>query len=124
MHVVEAPRIRLLLTDIYERSCAISGDTVLPVLESVHIRPIDDGGLHRVDNGLLLRSDLRRLFQRGYLAINHEYRVMVSPSLEQEFDNPERYLGLTGREIFLPPQPAHRPRREFLQWHLAKVFRH
>ena len=115
---------RLLLTDIYERSCAISRETVLPVLETVHIRPVTEGGLHRVDNGLLLRSDLRRLFQRGYLGVNHEYRVLVSTKLEEDFDQTEGYTGLAGRELFLPSQPAYRPRREFLQWHLAKVFRH
>jgi len=114
---------RLLITDIYERRCAITRESVLPVLESVHIRPVTDGGLHRVDNGLLLRSDLRRLFQRGYLGVTHDYRVLVSPRLEIDFEQTDMYGVLAGQSLFLPSQPSHRPRREFLQWHLAKVFR-
>lgn len=115
---------RLLITDIYERKCAVTGDSVLPVLQSVHIRPVDEGGLHRIDNGLLLRSDVRRLFQRGYLAINHQFRVVISPTLTRDYEHAEPYAELDGREIFLPAQPVHRPRREFLQWHMTKVFRH
>ncbi len=123
-HRLGAGGFRLLVTDIYERSCAISRETVLPALETVHIRPVTEGGLHRVDNGLLLRSDIRRLFQRGYLGVNHEYRVLVSSKLDEDFDQTESYSGLAGRELFLPSRPAYRPRREFLAWHQAKVFRH
>ncbi|WP_372476672.1 HNH endonuclease [Nocardioides alpinus] len=28
-------------------------------LEAAHIRPVEDGGIRRVDNGMLLRSDVR-----------------------------------------------------------------
>ena len=28
-------------------------------LEAAHIRPVEDGGIHRVDNGMLVRSDVR-----------------------------------------------------------------
>ena len=41
----------------------------LPVLEAAHIRPYAHGGEHRVDNGLLLRSDLHTLFDRGYVTV-------------------------------------------------------
>ena len=113
----------MLITDLYERRCAITGQEVLPILESVHIRPVDEGGQHRVDNGLLLRSDLRRLFQRGYISISPEYTVMVSPQLEQDYKDANSYQELDGRQLHVPIQPVHRPRREFLQWHVARVFR-
>jgi putative restriction endonuclease len=45
----------------YERRCAISGDRIRPVLQAVHIRPVAAGGEHRLDNGLLLRSDVHTL---------------------------------------------------------------
>ena len=114
---------RMLITDLYERRCAITGHEVLPILESVHIRPVDEGGQHRVDNGILLRSDLRRLFQRGYISVSPEYKVMVSPQLEQDYKDANTYHELDGRQLHVPIQPVHRPRREFLQWHVARVFR-
>jgi putative restriction endonuclease len=56
---------RLLITDVYQRRCAVTGERALPVLEAGHIRPVSEGGMHRVDNGVLLRSDVHTLFDRG-----------------------------------------------------------
>jgi len=63
---------RVLVTDIYQRRCAVTGEKALPVLEAAHIRPVSEGGLHRIDNGLLLRSDVHTLFDRGYVEVRSE----------------------------------------------------
>ncbi|HKS06352.1 MAG TPA: HNH endonuclease signature motif containing protein, partial [Gemmatimonadaceae bacterium] len=60
---------RLLITDNYERRCAVTREHTLPVLEAAHIRPVHLGGLHEVTNGLLLRSDVHTLFDRGYVTV-------------------------------------------------------
>ena len=69
---------RIIVTDAYSRRCAITRERVLPVLEAAHIRPYAEGGEHRVDNGLLLRSDLHTLFDRGYVTVTPEYRIEVT----------------------------------------------
>ncbi len=51
----------------YERGCAVTGDKIRPVLQAAHIRPLPAGGEHRLDNGLLLRSDVHALYDSGYL---------------------------------------------------------
>jgi putative restriction endonuclease len=51
----------------YSRRCAITGDRIRPVLQAAHIRPLPAGGDHRLDNGLLLRSDVHTLYDRGDL---------------------------------------------------------
>jgi putative restriction endonuclease len=56
---------RILVADTYQRHCAVTGERTLPVLEAAHIRPVTAGGLHEVGNGLLLRSDIHTLFDRG-----------------------------------------------------------
>lgn len=56
---------RVLVTETYERRCAVTGEKVLPVLEAAHIHPVAADGVHRIDNGLLLRSDLHTLFDKG-----------------------------------------------------------
>lgn len=43
------------------------GEKIPPVLQAAHIRPVTEGGRHRVDNGLLLRSDVHTLFDKGSL---------------------------------------------------------
>lgn len=42
---------RVLVTENCEPHRAVTGDKILPVLEVAHIRPVTEGGTHRVDNG-------------------------------------------------------------------------
>ena len=113
---------RVLVTDAYRRRCAVTGERALPALEAAHIRPVHAGGEHRVDNGLLLRSDLHALFDRGYVTVTPEYRFVASRRLKRDFDNGEAYLRMTGTRLWLPPDPSERPNREFLEWHADTMF--
>jgi len=114
---------RVLVTDIYQRKCAVTGEKALPVLEAAHILAVARGGQHRVDNGLLLRSDVHRLFDKGYVTVTPDYRVRVSRRLRDEFDNGEPYFPLDGQSIWLPSQVESQPRRDFLEWHADTVFK-
>jgi putative restriction endonuclease len=44
---------RLLVTDAYQRGCAVTGERTLPVLDAAHIRPYAELGPHRLENGIL-----------------------------------------------------------------------
>ena len=57
-----------------------------------HIRPVASGGEHRLDNGVLLRSDVHTLYDRGYLGVDRNYRLMVSRRLRDDFSNGDQYL--------------------------------
>jgi putative restriction endonuclease len=113
---------RSLVTDAYERRCALTGEKILPVLQAAHIRPVTEGGKHRVDNGLLLRSDVHTLFDRGYLSVRPDHRLLVSSRLMQEFENGEFYYRLAGEPIRLPARAEDRPSPEFLEWHADTRF--
>ena len=113
---------RILVTDTYERGCAMTGECTLPALEVTHIRPLAQGGQHRVDNGLLLRSDLRRLFDRGYLTLTDDLEIRVSGLLSRDSAGSGGYLALDGLRIKIPERLEHRPRPAFLDWHRRKVF--
>ncbi|GAA3159962.1 hypothetical protein GCM10010466_58500 [Planomonospora alba] len=106
----------------YERRCAVTGDRIRPVLQAAHIRPVSAGGQHRLDNGLLLRSDVHTLFDRGYLAVDPKYRLRVSPRLREEFGNGEEFYRRAGTEIAVPANRRDRPGAEVLEWHLDEVF--
>jgi putative restriction endonuclease len=47
---------RVLVTDAYQRRCAVTGERTLPVLEAAHIKPYALSGPHRIHNGLLMRD--------------------------------------------------------------------
>lgn len=119
---LEQGSFKIIVTDAYSRRCVVTGEKALPVLEAAHIRPYAEGGDHRVDNGLLLRSDLHTLFDRGYLTVTPEYRVEVSRRLKKDFDNGEEYFARHGQRIVVPRSPAWRPSREFLVWHNERRF--
>ena len=113
---------RVLVTDTYERRCAITGEKALPTLEAAHIKPVSESGAHTIDNGLLLRADVHKLFNRGYVTVTPDYRFLVSRRLKDEFDNWEPYYPFHGEEIWQPQDPECRPNREFLEWHADTVF--
>jgi putative restriction endonuclease len=112
---------RVLVTDAYSRRCAMTGERVLPVLQAAHIRPYADGGEHRVDNGLLLRSDLHTLFDGGFIGVDPDYRITVSKRLRDDFHNGKEYYALEGRQIALPGRREDRPDHELLAWHSERV---
>lgn len=113
---------RVLVTDTYQRRCAITGEKILPVLQAAHIWPVSKGGEHRIDNGLLLRSDVHTLFDKGYMTVTHRHEVHVSKKLRDEFHNGEYYRQFAGKEIWLPVQHENRPSRDFLERHAEEVF--
>lgn len=108
---------KVLVADVYQRRCAVTKEKALPVLTAAHIRPYAEGGEHRVDNGLLLRSDVHILFDRGYVTVTPEYRLEVSRKLRTDFDNGEEYLARHGQAIWVPHRPEFRPNPEVLAWH-------
>jgi len=71
---------RVIVTDAYDRRCAMTGERTLPVLEAAHIKPYGSGDPHALENGLLLRSDLHILFDQDYITVDakprdHKIRV-------------------------------------------------
>jgi putative restriction endonuclease len=113
---------RVCVTEAYDRTCAVTTEHSLPVLEAAHIRPYTKGGAHDVRNGLLLRTDIHRLFDRGFVTVTPEGRFEVSRQLGDRWRNGRIYYELSGREIRLPDDPADRPDPALLSWHGERVF--
>lgn len=114
---------RLAVTEAYSKACAITGEHSLPVLESAHIKPYSSGGEHKVSNGVLLRSDLHRLFDRGYMTITPEFKVEISRRLKEDFSNGKSYYPLHGHKILLPLKIEDLPDTASLAWHNTTVFK-
>jgi len=114
---------RIMVTDAYERRCAITNEKVLPVLEAAHIRPYATGGEHKLDNGLLLRSDLHLLFDRGYVTVTPDHRLEVSRKIREEFENGKDYYAHHGNKLWIPKEPSKRPDTANLTWHNENVYR-
>ena len=115
---------RVMVTDAYHRRCAITGEKTLPVLEAAHIKPFSQAGPNAVNNGLLLRSDLHILFDKGYVTIDDHMHINVSHRIREEFENGREYYAYQGKSLAnIPDSSIERPSAEFLRWHQEEVFR-
>ena len=120
--ILVAPRLgqgtfRTKVIDAYERRCVVTNERTLPVLQAAHIRPYAQSGPHAPENGLLLRSDLHTLFDRGYVTVTPTLQFRVSQRIKAEFENGRDYYALDGRKNRLPARGNPPPAREFLEWH-------
>ena len=113
---------RILVTDNYERQCAVTREHTLPVLQAAHIRPVTAGGEHRVGNGVLLRSDVHTLFDRGYVTVTPDYKFRVSSRLNDDWRNGKIYYKADNEKIVLPKNESCWPDKELLEWHADTVF--
>ena len=115
---------RVLITDTYHRKCAISGERTLPVLEAAHIKPYEKSGPHLISNGLLLRADIHKLYDKGYLTVTDHYKIEVSSRIREEFENGRDYYRYHGKNLLLlPAGEDEKPSKLFLEWHNQNVYR-
>jgi hypothetical protein len=107
------PEFRAGLLAAYGHACAMTGCRVTAVLEAAHIIPHRGANTMRVDNGLLLRSDLHTLFDRGLVWVDPDtFKVQIAEPLKGS-----EYGPLHGKKLALPVQAALQPKREHLAEH-------
>jgi putative restriction endonuclease len=114
---------RVLVTDAYQRRCAITGESTLMALEAAHIVPYSGEGGHDVRNGLLLRADFHRLFDAGLVSVTPDLRVRVSQRIKEEWFNGKVYYRLDNEPLSVVPiHPLMRPDPDRLDWHYRNRF--
>jgi len=115
---------RVLITDAYSRRCSITGEKTLPVLEAAHIKPYALSGPHFISNGILLRSDIHKLFDLGYLTVTDEYKIEISKRIKEEFQNGKEYYKFHGTVLNnIPTREIDKPNKSFINWHNSTVYK-
>ena len=108
---------RVAVLDSYSRRCAVTNEKTLPALEAAHIRDYSDLPAHELSNGILLRADIHKLFDAGYVTVTPDLHFEVSRRIKEEFENGRAYYAMHGSAIRLPENPAHHPAAAALWWH-------
>jgi len=126
--VLTIPRLgqgsfRVMVTDAYKRKCAVTQERALPALEASHIKPYGEHGPHLLNNGILLRADIHKLLDSGYVTITPDYHFEVSKRIKTDFNNGKNYYALHGAQIIIPEEKDSRLSREFIVWHNENKFR-
>ncbi len=117
--LVTSPRLGPLsfvaaVLDAYDRRCAVTGESTVSVLSAARIRVLPDAPGYEVPNGLLLRADLARLFEAGYVTVTQKHFLRVAPSLAKSSVS---YAALDGVPVRFPRRTRHHPLIEALWWH-------
>ena len=114
-------RFRLAVAEAYGRRCAVTGERAIAALDVVHLGPPSRGGPNRVENGLLLRADLARLFAHGLLWVEPDgFVVRVHPEARRASRGAAPYASLEGRPLQVVPERFDLlPSRELLTEHVA-----
>lgn len=114
---------KILITEAYQRRCAITGEKTLPVLEAAHIKPYSQSGPHAISNGILLRRDYHTLFDRGYITVDKNLTIEVSQRIKEDFGNGREYYSHHGSKLLiLPERVDYIPDSSYLEWHNENVF--
>lgn len=100
------------LLKAYRGRCALSNCNAPEALEAAHVWP--SAGSNHPSNGILLRVDLHRLFDKCLLTIDPKtHRVILKPELRTS-----NYASLEGKRLpNLPRRPDLRPSEENLRQH-------
>jgi putative restriction endonuclease len=114
---------RIAVTKAYSGACAVTQEHSLPTLEAAHVKPFAAGGANSLANGLLLRADVHRLFDMGYVTVTSDHVFRVSEHLMDDFHNGREYLKHHGQLVALPNDIVDQPSPELLDWHGAAVYR-
>ena len=106
------PAFRRKLIEAYEGKCAITGCSVQVLLEAAHITPYAGAWHTRAQHGLLLKTDIHTLFDRGLLWIDTDLKIRISKQLAET-----EYAELDGRRLSLPKNERDWPLKTHLSNH-------
>ena len=116
---------RSAVLSAYNGKCAITGVDINDFLIASHIVPWSEDKSIRLDpkNGICLNSIHDRAFDRGFITIDNDYRVVVSNKLKEVYSNEfidRVFKSYEGTKISLPDKFI--PSKDYLQYHQDKIF--
>ena len=113
---------RQALLEAYEYQCSMCRLSFEETLEAAHIIPwskCEHSLRISPENGILLCSNHHKLFDCGYISIDHTYKICYE---DEEFDqnnysdsDVNASIKLHGKNIFLPKKKSLHPNKELLK---------
>ena len=105
----------------YGYKCAITGKSIryktLNNLEAAHIQPKAQAGTFLPCNGVALCRDMHWAFDKGFITISDDYRVIVHEEMRESI-----LSEIDGIQITVPQEPYFQPEKKFLKHHRENIF--
>ncbi len=116
---------RQIVVANYSGKCAVTGIDIPELLFASHIVPWAENENERLnpENGICLSALYDKAFDKGFIAINENYEVIISTDLKKKnkHDYYTKYFSNLENEKIKMPQ-RYLPNKEFLQYHLDTIF--
>ncbi len=117
---------RQMILASYNNTCCITGISIPDLLIASHIVPwsVDEKNRLNPMNGLCLNALHDRAFEKGFITISEDFRVIVSPQLGIPGNTNEKHILITNysnTKIVLPNRFV--PDQKFLEYHRNNIFR-
>lgn len=116
---------RQIILANYSNKCAMSGISIPALLVASHIVPWSQNTEERLNpsNGICLSALHDKAFDKGFLGLDKEYKILLSPALKKR-NKEEFYIkyfqSLEKQTIALPPK--YHPDPRFLEFHMDTIF--
>ena len=102
-------KFRNEVLNAYGGKCAITGTDEQAVLEAAHIENYINEHSNHINNGVCLRADIHKLFDKHLISVDEHFTVRVS----KKINDPE-YTKYNGRKLSLPRRKSDYPLGELL----------
>ncbi len=116
---------RQIVVANYSGKCAITGIDLPELLFASHIIPwsINEEERLNPENGICLSALYDKAFDKGLIAINETYSILISDKLKKkkETDYYRKYFAPIENRLVISPQ-RYFPKKEFIQYHLDVIF--
>lgn len=112
---------------IYNQSCCVSGMRIISSLEiqmvdACHIVPFSESHDDTITNGISLCPNLHRAFDRGLIAIDNDFKLMVSDKFS-EGGIDYSIAQYANKQLQLPLDKKYYPAINNLEWHRGHIFK-
>ena len=117
---------RSTILSSYNLKCCITGLSITDFLVASHIKPWAKDKENRINprNGLCLNSIHDKAFDRGFITITPEYKILVSKffnDYSKEKAVNDFFIQYQNQKINLPDKFL--PSKEFLEYHYKEIFK-
>lgn len=116
---------RKMVLSNYQNMCAISGIDICEILIASHIVPwaVDANNRLNPENGICLSPLYDRLFDKGLITVDEDYRVCLSYELKQRCEKEyfsKFFASIENKSLLLPIE--HCPDKMLLKYHYDNIF--
>jgi putative restriction endonuclease len=123
---VRNPAFRRVVAQSYDYRCAATGVRILlptgeAMVEAAHIHPFRESGDDDPRNGIALTPNMHWAFDHNLIAPSPDFCWRVSDQLDARIPDYRELRDLDGKRLFLPSEARWYPRRDVLEWRLARL---